>query len=648
MTRTVSRPEHRERGAVLVIFALALSALLGLIAIAIDLSYGFVQNRQAQNASDFAAFAAAQQLSGSTVCNGGSATPNMQQIVTLVQHVVNDNAPNVGSAWTAQFVDGTGHLISGSTFTPASSSSATFPPPGSCGVSVNAVPSWTPFLAGIFGVGKLSGDAKGVVSNSTQGLPIGIVALNKVGPHAVLGGGSGTFVVSGDMFLNTDVTNQPWTSNSGGWEWDDAVDAKTGSNLYVYGTIQTNNGKYNGESLWPLDGCFTGSGRVGQGDSPPAAFGAVYAAGDPGNQTPTNTLSCSAYGSHVTVDYDHINPAQPAINDPLQSAGAPPSPFTASIACPGLSAQTYSTAPTSGSLLPGEYTNPVLITGSMQFEDCSGYSGEAAYPGIYRFDQGLWIDPQSAGDTVTGSNIVIATKNPYPVAGNVPGAVSNGNFVASGGGNGAPCLPTGTMTSAPSGNGTPENEVDGSAGSACGGSSPQTYGVIAYGDSSFSAVPGLYGTGSNLSLIVGGVSGATVSLTGPTSGTYAGAAGAPGLVLYQDAGTQANYGFDAESGDAATISVAGVVYDSSLTSYGSAAPLDYWDGVGGGIPFYAGGTLQTGYGAGWSSGPAASAGSVTINGTCIVDDFNTDGATTITILGQPYSLPGSSGLSLIG
>ena len=71
----------------------------------------------------------------------------------------------------------------------------------------------------------------------------------------------------------------------------------------------------------------------------------------------------------------------------------------------------YSTAATSGTLLPGEYTNPVLITGSMQFLDCSGYPGEAAYPGVYRFDQGLWIDPQAAGDAVTGSNVVIATKS---------------------------------------------------------------------------------------------------------------------------------------------------------------------------------------------------------------------------------------------
>jgi hypothetical protein len=122
------------------------------------------------------------------------------------------------------------------------------------------------------------------------------------------------------------------------------------------------------------------------------------------------------------------------------------------------------------------------------------------------------------------------------------------------------------------------------------------------------------------------------------------------MALYQDPTQQANYGFDAETGDSATIQVNGVVYNASLSNYGASAPQDYWDGVGGGVPFYAGGTLQTGFGAGWPStmGPAESEGSFTLKGTAIVDDFNTDGATTITILGQPYALPGGSSLSLIG
>ena len=558
-----------------------------------------------------------------------TAAPSMPQLVALVQHLVNDNATAVGSSWSAQFLDDQGRVIRGSTFSPASSSG--YPPPGACGVSVDAVPSWRTFFAGIFNVKQLTGNAKTSVANSTPGKPIGIIALNKVGPHVVLGGGTGKFVVSGDMFLNTDVTNQPWSGQSGGWEFDDAMDAKTGSNLFVFGTIHTNNATYNGVPLWPLDTCFEGSGAVGAGNGGGPVYGSA--------PTPTYALSCSANGETVTLDYNHIDPTVAAITDPLQTAGAPPSPFTSSIACPGMSAQTYGSSPNSGVLLPGEYTNPVKITGSAQFADCSGYAGEPAYPGIYRFDQGLWIDPQSPNATVTGSNVVIATKAPYPVAGNAP---------AGGSGNGAPCLPNGTLTSASSGSGTPMPEVDGNAAAVCAGSNPTTYGVIAYGDSSFRPVPGTYGTGSNLSLIVGGVASSSVTFTGPTTGPYGGSGDTPGLAFYQDNNTQANYGFDAEAADAAQVTVTGLVYNTSLSNYGANAPLDYWDGTGGGIPFYAGGTLQTGYGAGWSNGPAASAGSVTINGTCIVDQFNTDGATTISIIGQPYSLPGTGKLSFVG
>jgi hypothetical protein len=47
------------------------------------------------------------------------------------------------------------------------------------------------------------------------------------------------------------------------------------------------------------------------------------------------------------------------------------------------------------------------------------------------------------------------------------------------------------------------------------------------------------------------------------------------LVLYQDPDTQANYGFNAEAGDDATINLTGVVYNASLTDYGADSPLDY-------------------------------------------------------------------------
>ena len=480
------------------------------------------------------------------------------------------------------------------------------------------------------------------VTPTSQGAPIGIVALNKVGPHEILGGGTGEFLVSGDIFLNTDVSGQPWTRSAVdpvtqvSWAWDDAIDAKTDSNLYVYGTIQSNNGTDHGQPLWPLDTCFQPN-VVGEGN--PVSPSPQYQAGDPANGLPAVQMSCQEHSGSANVDYDNINPTNSQINAPLSGTEAPPNPLSPStdIACPGSTLLTNPPMTVDAGvtrLTPGEYTNPVEITGSANFQDCPG--GGA---GIYRFDQGLWINPQTAGQTVTGSNVVIATESPYPVAGNVPGSIVNEAFVASGAGNGGPCLPSTTMSSASSGNGTPIAET---SGNVCGGTSPATNGVIAYGDSSFTADPTETGTGTNFSLIVGGMQGTSVSLTGPTSGAYGGSYGNPGLVLYQDPALQANDGFDAEAGNAADISINGVVYNASLSNYGANAPLDYWDGTGGGIPFYAGGTLQAGFGAGWSNGPTQSTGSVSMNGTTVVDDYNTDGATTLKIIGEPYALPGTS------
>ena len=667
MTRT-GRSHGDESGVILIIVACAMVVLIGMLAIAIDASYGFVQNRRAQNASDFAAFAAAQQLNDSYFCNGSSA-PTIQEIMKVIQDVVTDNDASVGANWSGIFLDSTGKPIgsgvpNGGTFSPTSFPA--LPPNGACGVEVDATPKWPPFFAGIFGVHQLGGFATAKVAPKATSLPnIGIVALNKYGPHEILGGGTGTFVVSGDLYSNTLVTQQPWSGSyadpgsnpAQSWEWDDAIDAKLNSNLYVYGTIHSQSGDDNGEPLWPLDTCFEPD-ILGNGNPDPSTQ-QQYSPGDPtapGSVLPTNQMVCNkTFGgttTSVTIDFDNIDPTATQIDDPLTNAGAPPDPLSATtnIACPGSAGTNVVNAVPAGgftTLSPGEYTIPVEITGSATFQDCPG-----GYTGIYKFDDGLWINPQASGDQVNGNNVVISTESPYPLAGNVPGSVVNGAFQATPGtnGNGAPCLPSGTMTSVPSGNGTAMAETvqPSSTVLPCGGTND--YGAVAYHDPNEQADSSMSGTGNNFSLIIGGVQGSSVTLQGPTAGAYGGTNGQPGVVLYQDPNTEANYGFDAESGDDATVAINGVVYNASLADYGLNAPADFWDGTGGGIPFYAGGTLQTGYGTGWSGtgAPAESGGSVTLTGSAIVDDFNTDGTTGITIIGEPYTLPGGSTLSLIG
>jgi Flp pilus assembly protein TadG len=668
MTAALRAREDSESGVVLVIFAIAMVVLLGMIAIAIDGSYGFVQNRRAQNASDFAAYAAAQALQQSTFCSGTN-VPTGGQIAGIIQQLVTDNGSDIGTNWTAQFLNSQGVAIptavGTSTTTFTASNYPTVPPPGACGVSVSARPSWTPFFAGIFGIHQLKGFATAKVDTNTTGNPIGIVALNKSGPHEILGGGTGTFVVSGSIFANTDVSQQPWTQLSSSVQWDDAIDAKTSSNLYVYGPIDTVTGTDNGYPLWPLDWCFDDQPPNVGNTTNPVQYGGDPTA--PGATLPDVVAKCSNSEAPVTVDYDSINNnAGPQISDPLTATDAPANPLNSStnIDCPGAKGPTpqYGAIPqNSATLSPGEYTDPVELTGSVTFSACPG-----GYPGIYRFDKGLWINPQSSSDTVSGTNVVIATEAPFPVAGNIPGTLSGSTFSAAlntdgteVGGNGAPCLPSSTMTSASDGQGdvpisetsiTPVPNPPLPDSSACAGTNSTLYGAVAYVDSKIAPDPSMFGTGDNFSLMIGGVSGAQVNLTGPTTGPYAGTDSSPGIVLYQDAATQANYGFNAEAGDAATINLTGVVYNASLEDYGDSSPHDYWDGYGGGIPFYAGGTLQTGFGSGWTSsdGPTPSTGSVKITGTAIVDDFNTDGNTGITILGQPYKVPGSSSLSLIG
>jgi hypothetical protein len=607
----------------MILFALAMIFLLGMVAIALDGSFGFVQNRRAQNATDFAAFAGAQELNGSSLCTGSGAAPSTTRMANIVQDVITSNSSTVGSAWIGQFLDNAGSKITGTGGTFTSSSNSGYPPPGACGLSVNTTSAfvWPSYLAGVIGQPQLQGFASAAVGTGTTGNSVGIASLNKVGPHTILGGGSGKFVVSGDIFLNTNVQAQPWTASKNGWQYDDAIDAKVGSQLTIYGTVHSSNGTYNGQGLWPLDWCFGQNGPILN-----AAGTEPYGPGKP-PAYPANKPACSV--GAVDLSYNHIDPTLVAVDDPLKAAGAPPNQFGTTINCPGLAMLTDPAIPgAGGTMKPGEYTTAVHITTKMTFGDCSALGG-GAYPGIYRFDKGLWIDPQSAV-TVDGSNVVLTTKLGYPVAGNVPGGGSP--FAATGAGNGAPCLPNPTT-------GQLGAESDYSAASICSGTSPTKYGAT--------LASGVYGKGDNFSIMIGGVPGSTVNLTGPTTGLYAGLGNTPGVVLYQDPGTQANYGFNANSADGAAISITGVVYDASLPNYGSGVAAYYWD-PGNGIPAFAGGTLQTGFGAGWSVGPAVSTGSVTITGTTVVDAFNTDGATTITIIGKPYRIPGGGALSLIG
>src|SRR5579872_259228 len=111
-----------------------------------------------------------------------------------------------------------------------------------------------------------------------------------------------------------------------------------------------------------------------------------------------------------------------------------------------------------------------------------------------------------------GNNVTTATENPYPLPGNVNG-ITNG--VTSVAGNGAPCLPAGTVNS----NGS---TAEVSATAPCPGTNNALDGAVAWTDKPIAVDSSMTGTGDNFSLMIGGASGAQVKITGPTTGPYAG------------------------------------------------------------------------------------------------------------------------------
>jgi hypothetical protein len=227
---------------------------------------------------------------------------------------------------------------------------------------------------------------------------------------------------------------------------------------------------------------------------------------------------------------------------------------------------------------------------------------------------------------------MFAVGNPLAIGGNVPGTVSGGVFTATGTGNGGPCVPKNSQSDDNSG--VLQNDADKSA-AACGGTAGAMYPSINYQG-------GADGNGTNFSLLLGGVPGSKISLLAPYSTNY------NQVLFFQNRTTPANFGFDALPGDGATDNFTGLIYNASRPA---GSPLAWWDPTG--IPFTSGGTMQAGYGitsnsgAGWN--PSTTTSSVTVNGICVVDDFNTDGATDITILGSKYNFPnGGLGPTLVG
>jgi hypothetical protein len=661
------RGRSAEGGQVIILLALAMVIVLGMVSIALDGSYGLVQQRRDQSGADFATLAGAQELR--SWCLNGTSLPSDAQVHAALQSVITQNATNVAS-WQAMYLDGsappksTGYAVG--------SGPGGYPPPNACGVSVQVNSRWPTFLGGILGFSQGNTLASAASSNSPHtGTLASIYSIDPTGPHAILGGGAGTFVVSGDMYINTNTTT--WAGNEPAYDqktgvgttlfYNDSLDAKGHSNIYVFGTIHA--------PTMPLDTCFGTGAAQGAAYGVPAGPANQYdpslplsAQGGANNIPPCNVL-------HPTVEYDGIDNTWKPKGDPLNppTGGAIPDPMdpaNASLgACPGVVYPTFTSAtqvpgyvPLTGQyslpLEPGVYAYAMKITSSVDFADCSpngvwAYDTTATpsnpnnFPGLFRFPLGLQINLQHATDVVRGNNVMLAMGSPLALPGNVPGTynATTGAFTATGAGNGGPCVPLNAKSD--DNGGTLQADADQSAVT-CPGTSG-LYPSINYANNAVPASThpnGPDGNGGNFSLLVGGVGGSKVTLMPPYSGPYL------QVLAFQNRTTPANFGFDAMPGDGATDNFTGLIYNASRPS---SAPFGFWDPTG--IPFNSGGTLQAGYGitsdsgAGWN--PSTTTSSVTVNGICVVDDFNTDGATNITILGTTYKFPtGGLGPSIVG
>jgi hypothetical protein len=139
--------DHRSDGQILVVFALAATAILLVVGLVIDGGYALAQRRAAQNAADFAALAGArivaEKISGDTV-NGTDA--NVQGAISTTNQA-NRGAPiTFGSPAGPVYVDAdgatTGYVGAGAI------------PAGTVGVHVGTAINWRPFFLGVIGVNQ--------------------------------------------------------------------------------------------------------------------------------------------------------------------------------------------------------------------------------------------------------------------------------------------------------------------------------------------------------------------------------------------------------------------------------------------------------------------------------------------------------------
>jgi Flp pilus assembly protein TadG len=147
-----SSPSGRQRGQMVVLFAISAPAIILAVGLVIDGGYALAQQRGAQNASDFAALAGARVLSefvAGDTNNGKDANVKLAIVNTIN---INNGIPiTFGAPNGPVYIGSNGSIVPSAGAATSYVGNGTIPT-GTVGVKVTSSRTWTPFFLGVAGI----------------------------------------------------------------------------------------------------------------------------------------------------------------------------------------------------------------------------------------------------------------------------------------------------------------------------------------------------------------------------------------------------------------------------------------------------------------------------------------------------------------
>lgn len=203
MSPTVDRRHHRERGQVIVLFALALVAILAMVALIFDGGRVYTERRRVQNAADAAALAGSAVLDDSSP-PGSINEGNVQTAACKAAGVNGYGSGIVGATCGSNGSVVRVHVPSSTGGTSLPGVLAAFEGPGYVQVTVTS--TFTPWIAGILGLNSFTTSALGVAVNVPgHGVGYTLLVLDPSNCGALTLNDSQTFVHGGGVLVNSNA-----------------------------------------------------------------------------------------------------------------------------------------------------------------------------------------------------------------------------------------------------------------------------------------------------------------------------------------------------------------------------------------------------------------------------------------------------------